>query len=76
MLKSIEHAKLYTSVTQQHFDIILHARKSLLFYKGEPWEKTINESLFEITVGSYDSAEICELVGLYILAILGKVYGI
>ena len=24
----------------------------------------------------YDSAEICELVGLYTLSILGKVYGI
>ena len=38
--------------------------------------KTINESLFDITMGSYDGAEICELVGLYILSILGKVYGI
>ena len=38
--------------------------------------KTINESLFDITMGSYDGAEICQLVGLYILSILGKVYGI
>ena len=27
-------------------------------------------------MGSYDGAEICELVGLYILSFLGKVYGI
>ena len=27
-------------------------------------------------MGSYDGAKICELVGLYILSILGKVYGI
>ena len=27
-------------------------------------------------MGSYDVADICELVGLYILSILGKVYGI
>ena len=31
---------------------------------------------FDITTGSYDGAEICELVGLYTLSILGKVYGI
>ena len=37
----------------------------------KPWEKTINESLFDITMGSYDGAKICELVGLYILSILG-----
>ena len=76
LLKAIEHAKLYTSITQQELDIILHVRKSLLFSKNKPWEKTINESLFDITMGSYDGAEICKLVGLYILSILGKVYEI
>ena len=33
LLKVIEHAKLYNSITQQELDIILHARKSLLFSK-------------------------------------------
>ena len=54
----------------------MHVRKSLLFSKNKPWEKTINEQLFDITMGSYDGVEICELVGLYMLSILGKVYGI
>ena len=27
-------------------------------------------------MGSYDGAEFCELVGFYILSVLGKVYGI
>ena len=74
MLKSIAHAKLYTSITQQQLDIILHARKSLLFSKDKPWEKRNNEPLFEIIMSSYDGAEICELLGLYILSILGKIY--
>ena len=76
MLKAIEHAQLYTSITKQERDIILHAKKSLLLSKNKPWEKTINESLFDITMGSYDGAEICKLVGLYVLSFLGKVYGI
>ena len=76
LLKAIEHAKLYTSITQQELDIIFRARKSLLFSKNKPWEKTINELLFEITMGRYDSRKICELVGLYILSIFGKVHGI
>ena len=75
-LKAIEHARVYTSITQQELDIILHARKSLLFSKNKPWEKKINESLFDITMVRCDGAEICELVGLYTLSILGKVYGI
>ena len=76
LLNAIENAKLYTRITQQELDIILHARKSLLFSKNKPWQETINESLFDITIGSYDSAEICELVDLYILSFLGKVRGI
>ena len=76
LLKAIEHAKLYISITHQELDIILHARKSLLFSKNQPWEKTINESLFDITMESYDGAEICELVGLCILSTLGKIYEI
>ena len=46
------------------------------FPKNKLWEKIINESLFDITMRSYDGAEICELVGLNILSFLGKVYGI
>ena len=68
-------SNLYNSITQQELDVILHARKSL-FSKNKPWEKTINEPLFDIAMGSYDGAEICELVGLYMLSFLGKVYWI
>ena len=74
LVKSIEYDKLYTSITRQELDVTLHARKSLLFSKNKPWEKTINEPLFDIVMGSYDGAEICELFGLYILPFLGKVY--
>ena len=45
-----------------------------MFSKNKPREKTIIELLFDITMRSYDGAEICELVGLYILSILGNVY--
>ena len=45
LVKAIEHAKLYTSITQQELDIILHARKSSLFSKNKPWEKTMNHYL-------------------------------
>ena len=37
LLNAIENAKLYTRITQQELDIILHARKSLLFSKNKPW---------------------------------------
>ena len=53
----------------------MHARKSLLFDKDTPWKKKDSNELFDVTMGSYDGAEICELVGLYTLSILTKRYG-
>ncbi len=34
-----------------------------------------SNSLFDVTMGSYDGAEICELVGLFILNNLGQKFG-
>ena len=55
--------------------IIKHARKSVLFNDGKPWKKKDSNSLFDVTMGSYDGAEICELVGLFILNKLGQKFG-
>ena len=58
--------------TKQQQDIIIHSRKSILFAKStpdgeaKPWQKTHNPD-FDVTMGAPDGAEVCELVGLYIL---------
>ena len=49
----------------------MHARKSLLFSDEEEWIRKRNNGrtdLFDVTMGSYDGAEVCELVGLYLLS--------
>ena len=46
--------------------ILRTARKLLLFSKGNAWTKK-NTDGFDITMGSYDGAESCELVGPYVL---------
>ena len=43
-----------------------NCRKSILFGENKIWIKN-NNSLFDVTMGSFDGAEICELVGLYLL---------
>ena len=40
----------------------------LLFSKEEVWKKKSTTSCFDVTMGSYDGAEICELIGVYILS--------
>ena len=47
-------------------EMILQCRRSFLFCEGQPWTKIGSEN-FDVPMGSYDGAEICELVGLYIL---------
>ena len=50
---------------------LLHARKLILFNKHEVWVKKENPD-FDVTMGSFDGLEVCELVGLYLLDILKK----
>ena len=54
---------------------IKHCRKSLLFHNNVAWKKTTTTSCFDVTMGSYDGAEICELVRMFILSKLGNIVG-
>ena len=63
---AISYARSVIDIEQKVVDIILHSRQSLLFTKDSAWIKK-NDELFDVTMGSYDGAEVCELVGLYLL---------
>ena len=43
------------------------ARKSLLHHDGTAWRKRNSNSTFDVTMGSYDGTEVCELIGLFVL---------
>lgn len=73
LMKAINYAKQYTNISENSVSIIMHSRKSLLCDKNVPWEKRNNKNLFDVTMGSYDGAEVCELVGLLILSELSKI---
>ena len=47
--------------------IILSTKKNLLYSEGVPWVKKGGGSC-DITMGSYDGAEVCDLIGLYSLS--------
>ena len=51
----------------------MHSRKILLFQNSEPWVKKDANEDFDVPIGCYDGAEICELVGYFILNQLGSV---
>ena len=57
-------------VQSQVIDYIMHSRKSLLLSKNEIWIKKKDNPNFDVPMRSFDRAELCELVGLYLLNIL------
>ena len=73
--QALSWASNLADISDEDISIIKHARKSLLFNHGRPWIKNNNSNLFDVTMGSYDGAEICELLGLFILNHLGKKFG-
>ena len=74
IMDSINSANSITTTDDKIIETILHARKSLLFNKNEVWVKKDNPG-FDVTMGSFDGAEVCELVGLYLLDILRQEFG-
>ena len=44
----------------------MHSRKTLLFWQDSAWVKKEGHEDFDIPMGSYDGAEICKLVRIYI----------
>ena len=69
MQKSLNYARNFVEISESDENIIFSCKKSILFHDGKPWEKTRN-SEFDVTQGSFDGAEICELVGLFLLSLL------
>ena len=72
---SIAYAKSFTEIEANAIYAIKLARKSLLFNKDETWVKKGDDTLLDVTIGSFDGAEICELVGLYLLDKLSSLIG-
>ena len=71
--RPISFARSITTIIDSFINIIHHSRKSLLFGKTSARVKKGNNFLFDFTMGPYNGAEICELVGLYLLNRLSTV---
>ena len=50
-----------------------HARKSHFFSNEKPWMKR-EGNLFDVTLGEYNGAEVCELVGIFMLNKISEKY--
>ena len=73
LIKAINFVEKLVNITNEDKGIIKHARKSLLYDNSEPWMKK-DSGWFDLTMGAYDGAEVCELVGTFLLYKLSLKY--
>ena len=74
LTNAINYASTITRIDKKVIDIIMHSRKSLLFSNNDIWVKKDNP-YFDVTMGSFNGAEVCELVGLFLLNIVKGDFG-
>ena len=69
--KCVSFAETKVQITEDDKKIIYHSRKLLLFDKGNTWMKKGGDPL--CSSGAYDGAEVCELVGAFLLEKISKI---
>ena len=74
LLKAITYAKTLVIISDEEINTIMHSRKSLQFNNTDIWIKRNGDPDFDVTMGRFDGAELCELPGLYFLHILDEKY--
>lgn len=57
-----------TSLKQQVINIFKHTKQSLPFHGHKAWAKEEEKNVFDVTMGSYDGEEVCNLVRIYFLS--------
>ena len=72
--KALAWARQSANITDEEIDVISNARNSLPFSKGGTWKKKNDQGLFDVTMRSFDGAEVCELVGMFALTTLPSEY--
>ena len=65
--KALDFASAYDNITNDERNIIIHAKNSVLINNHQAWQKK-GDTTFDVTMGSFDGAETCELVGSFLLS--------
>lgn len=66
-LHRLDFASAYDNITNDERSIIFYAKNSILVHQQQSWQKK-GVTTFDVTMGSYDGAETCELVGSFLLS--------
>ena len=69
---ALELAKQHVEITDLQIEIIKKCRTSVIFYNNQAWIKANTTNGFDTPMGAFDSAQVSDLVGIYILHFLSR----
>ena len=67
LTKALDWCSTMVEIPEEDRDLMMHTRRSILINGEETWVKK-GEDLFDVTMGAFDGAEVCDIVGLYLLS--------
>ena len=65
-------ATFHSDLERSEIDTIITARRTVIHYDNNLWNRNNRYNEFDITMGANDSAQISDLVGLYLLHKIGE----
>ena len=71
---AIQFTKESNDISDYNLSVINQAQKTLLFHENTPWVKKEGNEDFDVPIGCFDGAEVCEFVGTYILNQLKDIF--
>ena len=71
--EALNFSNMKIGIINQEMSIIMHSRNTLLFNKNQLWVKKSGNEEFDVPVGCFDGAELCEIIDIYILTKLQSV---
>ena len=66
-IKAIQFAKQMNEISVEDINLIMQARKTLLFSEALSWVEMERNKDFHVSMGCFDGSEVCKLVVSYIL---------
>ena len=75
LTKLLEFAQNYVEVDEHTANIIMRCRHSVLFSNSSAWSKK-SILQFDVAMSSFDGAQVCKLLGLYMLHHLSSIIGV
>ena len=73
MNRAVEFAKTIVDILDKSLSIIMQSQKTLLCSENVSWLKKERVEDFDVPMGCYDGAEVCEIVWSNILTLLGNI---